>query len=319
MGAILSIFRNQIGIIQIAALFIALLVQPIAVFFHPYITPSVILLIGFSSLSLDLSKLIIECKNYVYHTYMLLVNLIILPIAMYLLIELLSYFVEPHVLHSFAIGSIVINAVCVAASAPAVVLVLKGNFERASLNMLLSSILMTITLPLVFVLLGIKVHMSSMQMFIYMSLIVIPPTIIGILIQKFLPRCLAYVSPYTSTVSVFLMVIITLGCPVGVGHLILDHWKHALVAISISMINFILLAFIGWFCAKPTIRERVTSWFLFYCTDIGLSIVFVHAWFKDDLMAILYVGLSVVTWCVMVYIAKLWLILVKWRGVTRKE
>lgn len=301
----INMLKRYLGAVFIGALIMGVLVQPIAVFFHHLITSAVMLLIGLSVLSLDIKKLAVECNNYVYHVLLLLMNLIILPVVIYFLIVWLASF-EPLVLNSFAIGSILINCVPVAAAVPATVFVLQGNFERASLNMLLSYVFVSITLPLVFFLLGINLHVSILYILSYTASTVLPPIVVSILIKKFFSSYIAYVYPYISPISITLLVVIILGCPVGIDHIIFDHWEHALVAISISMISYMFLGIVGWFFAKPAVRDRLTSCILLYSSSIGLSVVFVHAWFKEDLMTIFYVSLSVVSWCIMMPIVSFW-------------
>ncbi len=313
---IINMLNKHIGSLFVGALLIGLLFQPIAVFFHPFITPAVILLIGLNSLSLDTKKLISECNNYVYHLFLLFINLIVFPVVIYLLIAWVASF-EPLVLHSFAIGSLLINCVPVAASGPAMIFILQGNFERASLNMLLSYVFVTVTIPVVFLLLGVNLQASALQVFSYTALIILPVIIVAILVKRFFSSYIDSISLYLSPVSILLLVVIILGCPVGVDKIILDDWEHALVAILISMIIYILLGIVGWFCAKPTVSDRLTSGILFYSKNIGLSILFAHAWFKDYRMVVFYITLSVVPCCIITPMANFWIKQARKRDIAR--
>jgi BASS family bile acid:Na+ symporter len=293
MQKVLLFLTQKFSLVLIATLLIGITFQDIAALANPCIKPLLMFGIYLSLLKIDFSILKSEIKNPLLQLYILLFTNFILPITLFLIMKAACYLftINAH----WAIAVLVLFGSPTASMVPSICILMKGHVERAIISMLLSSLAVPFSLPIIIRLMnGNSVEFDTLKM-IYDLCFMIATPILFTLLSKFLfKEFCKKTTPYIPALSVIILAIIVLGCVDGLTKVILNDPTQLITGVVIAC-SMALCAFtLGWlFPFRGSIQDRTTIAIFACWPNVGLVIVISNLYFKVDypiilLFAIIY-------------------------------
>lgn len=294
---------NSVAWVFFIAIILGLAYPPAASAVQPYMSYFVMVVIFLGFLKMDLSVLRKELSHLWYHGWLLLLSMIVIPIIFYYLIDLFSLF-TPGISHAFSIGALIFFGSATAATALPLTLIFKGHYERTMLNIVLSSIIVIGTLPLLFTILDPGVmHFSYLKLFIFLIELVIAPIVVAIFFRWLFPKAVLILNPHIPAASVLLLFLVILGCLMDMDHYFLHATSYVIGAIISVAICLVICFILSWLLSiKKTYADRITA--AIDCTwiNIGMAVVIADQFFRhNNPMVILFVSLATIPWNLMVF------------------
>lgn len=290
---ILLLLTQKFSLVLIVTLILGITFQDLAALANPLIKSLLMFGIYLSLLKIDFSILKTEIKNPFLQLYILLFTNFILPITLFLIMKIACYLfsVNPH----WAIAVLVLFGSPTASMVPSICILMKGHVERAIISMLLSSLAVPFSLPLIIRLMnGNSVAFDTLKMILDLSFMITIPIIFALLSKFLLKELCKKTIPYVPALSVVVLAIIVLGCVDGLTKVILNDPSQLITGVIIAYVMAFCAFTLGWlFPFKGTIQDRTTIAIFAAWPNVGLVIVISNLYFKVDypiilLFAIIY-------------------------------
>lgn len=294
---------NSVGLLFFLAVAFGLAYQPAATALNPIIAYLLMVVMFLGFMKIDFATLKKEIKSIRYHIWLIVLQLLIIPIVIYYLLYCLSLFI-PWISPDFKVGALIFFGTITAAIAAPLAILYKGHLERTMLNLVISSILMIGTLPLLFTMLvHNSVPFSYMQLFVFMLELIVAPMVLAIVVRRTIPALSQILKPHIPAVSVLLLTLVILGCVMGLDIFFVDDTGKVIAALISSALCLLLSLSIGWFLSlRSEHADHVTSAIICSMRNIGIAVVIADQLFRqDEIMVVLFVSLTTIPFILMVF------------------
>lgn len=297
MQVILQFLTQRFSLLMFATLIVGIIFQDLAKLANPTIKVLLMTAIYLSLLKIDFFVLKNEFKRPLLQLYLVIFTNFILPITLFLIMKLTGLLITLD--SQWAVGVLVLFGSSTASLSPALCILMKGHVERAIINMLLSSLLVPFSLPLILkVMSGSSFKFDVQAMILDLVYMIAIPVIATLVTTIFFKNIRNKSLPYIAPISVLILCVIVLGCVDGLRSKILEDPLNLLIGITISYIMFFFAFALGWIGTfKGTIQDKTTLAILCAWPNVGLIIVISNLYFKIDYPLILiFAILSEIPW-----------------------
>ncbi|MBL8994712.1 MAG: bile acid:sodium symporter [Spirochaetia bacterium] len=290
-------FESQFPLISFLALTIGLFADPVAKFFNPLIFYVLMSALYFNFVKMDFSVLAREIKAWPYQIYLTAYTLLALPILMHTVVRVLGFFIPLPA--DTALGALLFFAAPTAVIAPTLTLLLKGRFERALLNLFLTSLLVPLTLPfLVFILERSAVHLDYAHMTGKLTLMIFAPLALALLTKRLAPAFHSRLRSHAPFLAILFLAFLTIGGVYGVRNILVQN-SHV-VAVFLGMVVFLMIVSftLSWFFSfKRENADRLTLAACATWTNVSLALVVANEFFRESRpLSILFIVASFFPW-----------------------
>lgn len=290
-------FETQFPLISFFALALGIFVDPVARFFNPLIFYVLMGALYFNFVKMDFSVLTREIKAWPYQIYLTVYTLLALPILMHTLVRALRFFLPLPA--DTALGTLLFFAAPTAVIAPTLTLLLKGRFERALLNLFLTSLLVPITLPfLVYILERSAVRLDYVHMTGKLTLMIFAPLALALLTKRLAPALHSQLRSHAPFLAILFLAFLTIGGVYGVRKIVVENTR--LVALFLGMVVLLMIVSfaLSWFFSfKRANADRLTLAACATWTNVSLALVVANEFFRESRpLSILFIVASFFPW-----------------------
>jgi predicted Na+-dependent transporter len=289
----LKTFINQyFGIIICLGIIVALIFQNVALLFNDLIIPFVMVLNFICFLNVDRPSLGLEIKDRKYQILSSLKSLIILPVLIYYI----SYFIFKSLGldTNFALGTFLMFASPTAATASVLCLFCKGKFDRSILQMVLTSFIIPLTLPILLLLTNSGGgEIKFWKLFWILLLVITIPFVLALIVRR-ISAIHKTVKNNAQLFSLIAVLAINIGALSGFVERVsqsLSRTQFSLYLL-ITTFLFILVFLISWKLErKKNNKDKMTTAVNYTWKNIGLAIGIAHIFFSEAVLiaVILYI------------------------------
>lgn len=221
--------------------------------------------------------------------FFIVLNIVLLPLAFFMM----SFWLDADI----RIGLFMLMGVSGAVATPLLASFLELKILWSSVFVILTSVLVPLTLPLLIKwCFGIAVDISMVGMMLFLAKIIFIPAVLAVCFRRFLPKLTLSVFPYTGfvgslTISLFLGVVVALNQTSLSENLF--HWSTMPVLFMLFAL-FIFRFFLGFSMPANSQAERWTNSLMFGNMNNGLVVLLAAEFFTAKVLFV--VLLSEVPW-----------------------
>ena len=295
MEKISSFITRQFAWLFIIALIIGMLFQPLSALIKPTIFYVLMSVLFFSYLKVDFSVMKDELRNVKQILILLVYVLIILPVMFFAIAwVLISVF---NLSYSWAVAVLLLFAGPTGVMAPTAALLMGARFERALSNVIFTSFLAPLTIPLLLYLFARENNdVDLLQITSKLAMLVIVPCILAYILKKCHRKSADYIADNSALLSVLFLCTVIIGAVHGLTPKLKAEPQLLLIALSLAVLFFFLAFVCPWlFFMKQSKKDRLTVSIVSTWMNNGVIIVIVSQCF-NDLTILLFVTLSEIPW-----------------------
>lgn len=282
-------------------LFLAGIILGIAVpvyndFLMTLLKPLIMFMLFLVFLKTDVMHVISEMKNYKLMVLIVLLNMLIIPILFYWIINSFS--------HDLAIGILLFASMPAAVTSPAYTDIVKGNISLSLSIVIATSLIAPITVSLLFWFVqGVDQSVNPWWLFKDLALLIFIPMIASQLLKKYSPR---YVEKKRHLITPVNIIILSLMVYIVIGsqrEVILTDSVNILWQIAFLYLIFILLHILGYFMGfAQDIKGKIATTIGSAYRNNGMAIVLAVLYFKPTIVVLMV--LTELPWSTMIIPAK---------------
>nr|VFJ55131.1 MAG: Predicted Na+-dependent transporter [Candidatus Kentron sp. FM]VFJ56131.1 MAG: Predicted Na+-dependent transporter [Candidatus Kentron sp. FM]VFK10611.1 MAG: Predicted Na+-dependent transporter [Candidatus Kentron sp. FM] len=257
--------------------------QDLSGFLNPYIIPILMIVMYFSFLRIDAEIFMEEVKKYVVNLYLCFLTVIIVPVVIFYLCLIVLKLFSLH--ESWAIGPLILFLSPTSALSVTFTIILKGKFERALLNLVLTSFIAPFSMPfLLRFLAGSYVEIDFYRMMGLLSLIIAIPFVLSRINGIFFPAVKRALLPHLSSASIILLTLVEIGALEGFRSFALEKPSGFFGSIALSIFVLMSAYALGWVLAgSKNPVDRITVTLLTTWPNLGLPIGIANTFFREDM------------------------------------
>lgn len=231
--------EENAGVVLISSIVVGLLIPQYSILLAPYLTYLLMLILFIVFLKIDLTESLSHIKKPFLLAYILIMNLIIIPLLTYLLVIKFE--------SDIVIGALLLAALPTGVSAAAWTGILKGKQSLALVITVLSTFIALATLPFIFyVLLKTKVSLDYIDVSLSLLQLVLVPMVIAQPIRILLKNNLNKTTTYFGGVTILLIALLNMTVIGKEAGYIFSHVYEIIKLILIIYLIFIFFQFAGY-------------------------------------------------------------------------
>lgn len=288
---------RSFAIIFFGSLVMGLIFQNAAAIIHPYILYLLMAAIYLSFLKVELAVVKTELKSWPYQIYLFLYSLILIPVAAFYFTTLLTGLID--LKPEWAIGALLLFGAPTGAVVPTLNLLMNGRVERTLLNLVMTSIAVPLTLPiLVKLLAGHAVGFDPLIMSLFLVQLIIVPLVFAFATKKLAPSFVAKIQPHVAPLSIIPLSLVIVGAVAGLRAQIVNHPALLFEILFVSTVLFLFIFIAGWFFSfKNNASDKICLSSLTTWTNIGLAIVVAAEFFGQTMpLVVVFVTICEIPW-----------------------
>lgn len=260
--------------------------------FFPYTSWILGAMLFFAFLGLNLNDLLKAARKPKEILYVSLVVLVLTPLIIYPIMQ--RFFPE------YALGAFLFMLLPSAVSSPAVASLYGGNVAKSMMNVVASSLLSPLTIPLMLVLfVGTGIAIPAMIIFQQLVLIVLLPFVLGLLANRYAENLILRVKKYYRPINLFLIFLLFFGAlspyAIEMKTRLLDAYLWLAVLVTYIVLYFFAELFMLHENRSGN-RIAIKSNLLFL--NVGLGVVLAQNYFGPSEM--LFIIFCEIVWVVLV-------------------
>ena len=182
----------------------------------------------------------------------------------------------------WAAGSLLILLAPAGAIVPTLCLLMHGRFERGILLLVIGSLLVPVTMPLMlWALLGAAGELTPLQVARFLAMVMLVPAAAAVITRRFTPKVVDAVHDNVPLLSVLGLCGVIVGAVAGLKPVLFDEPSRALIGGVLSTLAFLFAFAAAWFFAGGSPRDRMTLAIAATWTNIALAIVTANRLFAE--------------------------------------
>ena len=211
--------------------------------------PILMIMLFFVFLKTDLLQILEETKDVKLMIYIVIINMLIIPVLFFFLTKLFS--------PELAVGILLLTAMPAGVASPTLTDIVKGNTALSMSIAIITSLIAPFTVPLLFGLLKINsLSINPLAVFIDLLIIVFIPMIFSQIMKKYFPLTIKKSQHLFTSFNVILLFIIVYAVMGSQRDLILSNPPDIIRKIAFLYLIFILLHIAGYFTGYNQKREN---------------------------------------------------------------
>lgn len=275
-------------IFLIAGLLAGLVFPVYSDFLLTLLKPLLMLMLSLVFLKIDISHIFHKMKNYRLIIFIVLMNMIVVPLFFFLVIRNFD--------GNLAAGILLLTAMPAAVASPALTDIVKGNTALSAGIVIATSVIAPLTIPLLFWMTGVnKLSVDPWFMLSDLSVIIFLPMLISQIIKRYFPALISRANHLFTSVNVFIltaMVYIAMASQIS---LILSQAQKLFWQIGFLYLIFVLLHIFGFFMGfREDLKGKIAITIGSAYMNNGLAIVLAAVYFEPSILFL--VVLSELPW-----------------------
>lgn len=250
--------------------------------------PLLMIMLFLVFLKTDISQIFHKMKNYRLMAFIVLANMIFIPILFFFAIKIFD--------ENLAIGILLLTAMPAGVATPALTDIVKGNTALSAGIVIVTSVIAPLTIPLLFWVIGInRLSVDPWLLFKDLSIIIFLPMLISQIAKKYLPDLIDRTNYLFTAVNVLIlgaMVYVAIGSQKNI---LLGHPHKIIWEIGFLYLVFILLHIFGFLMGiKEDKKGKIATTIGSAYMNNGLAIVLAAVYFDPSILFL--VVLSELPW-----------------------
>lgn len=297
MQRIINYINHAASYIFIIGIILGGLMPVLSGFVRPSISYLMMIMLFLAFIKIDFRKLVQEITSWKYQVYLIFLCLFIVPVICYFIGY--AFGVLAGLPRDYIVATLLVFAAPTAVATPTLCMLLHANVERALTNVVFTTFLVPLTLPLlVFVLIGKSVHFDLHQLAIFIATIIIVPFILAALVRWLLPnlrdKSLDYITPF-SVVIIFLVIFASAS---NLHILLRGSWFIAIKSLIVFVVLFGIAFIVGWLLAfRKEHVDKLTTASIACWGNLGIIVIIAHRFFGADYPKVmLFVLMAAIAW-----------------------
>lgn len=200
------------------------------------------------------------------------------------------------------------------AFAPTLAAMAHGNFERTLANMVITTFLAPLTLPLMLYLIaGHIIELDYINMTMVLASLIIFPATLALVVRKAAPRVRAKITPCAPSISTLSLLCVITGAMSGLKETIEAHPEVLLEGVCVNLLLFAGAFLFGWYGpGSRKAEDRITRSVIFTWMNNGLAIALAQKFFAEAMpLAVVFCVLSEIPWNGYTLFLRPW---IRWRA-----
>ena len=211
--------------------------------------PILMIMLFFVFLKTNLTQILEETKDAKLMIYIIIINMLIIPVLFFFLTNLFS--------PGLAVGILLLTAMPAGVASPTLTDIVKGNTALSMSIAIITSLIAPFTVPLLFGVLNINsLSISPLAVFKDLIIIVFVPMIISQVIKKYFPVTIIKSQHLFTSINVILLFLIVYAVMGSQRDLILSNPTDIIRKIAFLYLIFILLHIVGYLTGYKQKREN---------------------------------------------------------------
>ena len=250
--------------------------------------PLLMLMMLLVFLKIDISHVFHKMKNYRLIIFIVLINMIVVP--------LFFFFVIRNFDGNLAIGVLLLTAMPAAVASPALTDIVKGNTALSASIVIATSVIAPLTIPLRFWITGVnKLSINLWYLLSDVSVLIFLPMLVSEIIKKYLPGLISRTSHLFTSINVFILTVMVYIAMASQKGFILSQPQELFWKIGLLYLIFTLLHIIGFLMGfKEELKSKIAISIGLAYMNNGLAIVLAAVYFDPSIL--LLVVLSEIPW-----------------------
>ena len=250
--------------------------------------PLLMLMMLLVFLKIDISHVFHKMKNYRLIIFIVLINMIVVP--------LFFFFVIRNFDGNLAIGVLLLTAMPAAVASPALTDIVKGNTALSASIVIATSVIAPLTIPLLFWITGVnKLSINLWYLLSDVSVLIFLPMLVSEIIKKYLPGLISRTSHLFTSINVFILTVMVYIAMASQKGFILSQPQELFWKIGLLYLIFTLLHIIGFLMGfKEELKSKIAISIGLAYMNNGLAIVLAAVYFDPSIL--LLVVLSEIPW-----------------------
>ncbi len=231
---VIEFIENYFWVILIAGIVSGLSYPIYSDLLMSLLKPLLMLMLFFVFLKTDLIHIIKQIKNYRLMTYLVGLYMIIIPVILFLTINIFN--------RELAIGILLLTAMPAAISAATLTDIVKGNIALSSSITIITSMIAPFTIPLLFKFINhASLSINTWGIFTDVAMLVFLPLLLSQILKKIIPEAINRAKNKITSVNILIMFIMIFAAMGSQRDMILENYISLFWQIGILYIIFILL------------------------------------------------------------------------------
>lgn len=279
MKSTLSFLQKHFGTLLVIASILAFLLPNLFLWGDGYGDEFLMLALFLGALKIDFSELFHLKKNFRRMIFFVILNILILPVAFYLL----SFGLD----QDLRVGLFLLFAAPGAVATPLLASFLGLNILWSTVFVILTSLLAPFTIPfLSHLLIGAEVAIDFFSMFLFLAKMVFLPGILAIFLERFMPKVVRQINEHSGgigslTMALFVAIVIAVNQASLSEHL----FEMSSVPVLLWLTGLFLFKFLLGFFISNT-KEKWTNSLMFGNMNGGLIILLASEFFGPGVLLV---------------------------------
>ncbi len=246
---IVRFIESYFWIFLLAGILLGLSYPVYAEFIMSILKPLLMVMLFFVFLKTDLIQILKQIKDYRLMLYLVVMFMIIIPLLIFLPLNLIN--------RDLAIGILLLTAMPAAVSGPSLTDIVKGNIALASGITIITSMIAPFTVPLLFRLINYEnLSINTGEIFTDLLILVFIPLVLSQVIKKTIPGIINRGKNKFTAINILIIFIMVYAAMGSQRDLILNDSISILWKIGALYLISVLLHFIGYLIGKPHNKEN---------------------------------------------------------------
>ncbi len=246
-----------------------------------FLKPLLMIMLFLVFLKTDVSEIIRNMKNYKLTALVVILNIIILPLIFYFVVNLFN--------HNLAVGALLLTAMPAAIASPALTDIVKGNTALSASIVIVSSLVAPLTVPFLFWLIQISdLSIDPWWLLIDISVIIIIPLILSQFVKKYKPQFVQKNQQIFTSVNVFILAAMVYVAIASQRDAMMINSVELLLDTGFMYLLFILLHVMGYFMGYNKSKEdKIAITVVSAYRNNGLAIVLAAVYFEPPILILM--------------------------------
>jgi BASS family bile acid:Na+ symporter len=229
-------------------------------------------------LKTDISQIFHKMKNYRFMMFIVLMNMIVIPVLFYFPVKLLD--------DNLALGILLLAAMPAGVATPALTDLIKGNTALSAGIVIATSLIAPFTVPLLFWVIGINdISVDPRVLFKDLSLIIFVPMILSQAIKHYFPQIIDRTNHLFTSVNVVILAILVYTVMGSQRDIILSNPVNLIWHTGFLYLVFMLLHLLGFLMGySQDLEGKIATTIGAAYMNNGLAIVLAAVYFEPSIL-----------------------------------
>jgi BASS family bile acid:Na+ symporter len=235
-------------------------------------------------LKTDVSHIIHKMKNYRFMVFVVMMNMIVIPVLFYFPIK---FFDE-----TLALGVLLVTSMPAGVATPALTDLLKGNTALSAGIVIATSLIAPVTVPLLFMVIGMNnMSVDPWSLFKDLAIIIFIPMILSQLVKRYFPQIIDRTNHLFTSVNVFILAILVYTAMGSQRNIILSNPVNLIWQTAFLYLVFILLHIFGYFMGySEDFKGKIATTIGAAYMNNGMAIVLAAVYFDPSILFLMVIS-----------------------------